>query len=402
MIPRATYRVQFHKDFTFADGARLGPYLAKLGISHLYASPILHARAGSTHGYDVVDHRRINPELGGEDAFRMMAAASARARDRHRPRHRAQSHGGGRRGQSLVARRAGEGCGKPVRAIFRHRLESTRRCAAQQGAGAVSGRALSARFWNRATCPDLGRHAGPAVPSPIMSIAFRFARATMPKSAARRRAAGRRPVAHGRRPRRCTAFWNDSISGWPGGARPPTRSTGAASSRSTIWRRCGSRIRAYSRRCTPKSSTSIAEGLIDWRAHRPCRRPDPSRPLLPPSAQPLRARRRTAAPEARQDNPISSSKRSWRMAKRLPADWQVQGTTGYEFMNDVSALQHDAAGGAPLAKLWSQTSLRPAEFDPEERLARRQVSARRIRRSAGCRRTGLPGPDARRAWPPMT
>ena len=75
MIPRATYRVQFHKGFTFADGARLAPYLARLGISHLYASPILHARAGSGHGYDVIDHRRINPELGGEDGFREMAAS---------------------------------------------------------------------------------------------------------------------------------------------------------------------------------------------------------------------------------------------------------------------------------------------------------------------------------------
>ena len=75
MIPRATYRVQFHKGFTFDDAAALAPYLAQLGISHLYASPILHARAGSGHGYDVVDHRRINPELGGEDGFRAMAAA---------------------------------------------------------------------------------------------------------------------------------------------------------------------------------------------------------------------------------------------------------------------------------------------------------------------------------------
>ena len=73
MIPRATYRLQFHKHFTFDDAAGLAPYLARLGIGHVYVSPILHARAGSKHGYDVVDHRRINPELGGEDAFRRMA-----------------------------------------------------------------------------------------------------------------------------------------------------------------------------------------------------------------------------------------------------------------------------------------------------------------------------------------
>jgi (1->4)-alpha-D-glucan 1-alpha-D-glucosylmutase len=67
--PRATYRVQLNKDFTFYDAAAIAPYLAKLGVSHLYASPIHRARPGSTHGYDIADHREINPELGGEDGF---------------------------------------------------------------------------------------------------------------------------------------------------------------------------------------------------------------------------------------------------------------------------------------------------------------------------------------------
>ncbi|MGE0714937.1 MAG: hypothetical protein AB7P02_05800, partial [Alphaproteobacteria bacterium] len=53
--PSATYRLQLHAGFTFADAAAVVPYLAALGISHLYLSPILKARAGSTHGYDVVD-----------------------------------------------------------------------------------------------------------------------------------------------------------------------------------------------------------------------------------------------------------------------------------------------------------------------------------------------------------
>ncbi|UZK69929.1 malto-oligosyltrehalose synthase [Sphingomonas sp. S1-29] len=75
MTPRATYRFQFHKDFTFADAEALVPYLAELGISHLYASPVTTARAGSTHGYDVVDLTAINPELGGEPAFRSLVAA---------------------------------------------------------------------------------------------------------------------------------------------------------------------------------------------------------------------------------------------------------------------------------------------------------------------------------------
>ncbi|MER2266314.1 malto-oligosyltrehalose synthase [Methylobacterium oxalidis] len=67
--PRATYRLQFHKDFTFADAEGIVPYLARLGISHVYASPLQKARPGSTHGYDIVDHGAINPELGGEEGF---------------------------------------------------------------------------------------------------------------------------------------------------------------------------------------------------------------------------------------------------------------------------------------------------------------------------------------------
>ncbi|HBK09016.1 MAG TPA: malto-oligosyltrehalose synthase, partial [Acetobacteraceae bacterium] len=70
MTPRATMRLQLHRDFTFADAGALVPYIADLGISHVYSSPILMARAGSIHGYDVVDPTAVNPELGGEDGFR--------------------------------------------------------------------------------------------------------------------------------------------------------------------------------------------------------------------------------------------------------------------------------------------------------------------------------------------
>ena len=68
-VPRATYRVQLHAGFTLDDATSIVPYLAKLGISHLYTSPLLQAAPGSTHGYDVVDHSRVSDELGGEDAF---------------------------------------------------------------------------------------------------------------------------------------------------------------------------------------------------------------------------------------------------------------------------------------------------------------------------------------------
>ncbi|MGQ0547599.1 MAG: malto-oligosyltrehalose synthase [Betaproteobacteria bacterium] len=75
LLPRATYRIQFHKGFRFADATRLVPYLAKLGVSHLYASPFLKARPGSTHGYDVIDHNAVNPEIGSEADLEKLLSA---------------------------------------------------------------------------------------------------------------------------------------------------------------------------------------------------------------------------------------------------------------------------------------------------------------------------------------
>jgi (1->4)-alpha-D-glucan 1-alpha-D-glucosylmutase len=67
-IPSSTYRLQLHKGFTFDDAAAIAEYLRELGISHVYSSPYLQAAPGSMHGYDVVDHSRVNEELGGAEA----------------------------------------------------------------------------------------------------------------------------------------------------------------------------------------------------------------------------------------------------------------------------------------------------------------------------------------------
>jgi (1->4)-alpha-D-glucan 1-alpha-D-glucosylmutase len=72
VVPRSTYRVQFQAGCSFEDVARAVPYLAALGISHLYSSPYLRARAGSTHGYDIVDHASLNPELGSEQQHQVL------------------------------------------------------------------------------------------------------------------------------------------------------------------------------------------------------------------------------------------------------------------------------------------------------------------------------------------
>src|SRR5262245_43205281 len=78
-IPVALYRLQFNKEFKFSQATELVPYFASLGISHCYASPYLRARPGSLHGYDIIDHERLNPEIGTPEEYdRFVAALHAR------------------------------------------------------------------------------------------------------------------------------------------------------------------------------------------------------------------------------------------------------------------------------------------------------------------------------------
>src|SRR6266496_1267741 len=71
--PLSTYRLQFNSSFRFVDGRELVPYLQSLGVSTCYASPLLQARTGSIHGYDITDHNQINPEIGTEAELRDMS-----------------------------------------------------------------------------------------------------------------------------------------------------------------------------------------------------------------------------------------------------------------------------------------------------------------------------------------
>lgn len=77
-VPRATYRLQLNAGFTFADARSVTAYLAELGITDVYSSPILKARKGSTHGYDTVDPAALNPELGTEEDFAALHEELAR------------------------------------------------------------------------------------------------------------------------------------------------------------------------------------------------------------------------------------------------------------------------------------------------------------------------------------
>ena len=74
-LPESTYRLQFHAGFTFRDAMAVVPYLRELGITHCYASPYLKARPGSTHGYDIIDHGCLNPEIGTPEDYEALVAA---------------------------------------------------------------------------------------------------------------------------------------------------------------------------------------------------------------------------------------------------------------------------------------------------------------------------------------
>ena len=75
--PLSTYRLQLHKDFGFRDAAAVADYLTLLGVTDVYTSPILKARPGSPHGYDITDHGVLNPELGGDAGFEELSSALA-------------------------------------------------------------------------------------------------------------------------------------------------------------------------------------------------------------------------------------------------------------------------------------------------------------------------------------
>ena len=77
-VPRATYRLQLRAGFGFSEAAAIAPYLARLGVSHVYLPPIFKARPGSVHGYDITDHNELNPELGTEADYASMIEAFRR------------------------------------------------------------------------------------------------------------------------------------------------------------------------------------------------------------------------------------------------------------------------------------------------------------------------------------
>ena len=122
-VPDATYRLQFNAGFTFPAARELVGYFRDLGISDVYASPILQARPGSMHGYDICDHSHVSDELGGEAALLELAQALDAEEHGAFARRRAEPHGRGQRLERMVGGRARTRRELAILRLFRHRLE---------------------------------------------------------------------------------------------------------------------------------------------------------------------------------------------------------------------------------------------------------------------------------------
>ena len=169
--PRATYRLQLTRAHGFRAARELVPYLARLGISHCYFSPYLKTRPDSTHGYDVIDHSLLNPELGADEEHYGAVPRACRARYGPNSRHRAQSHRHHGQRQQMVARRSRERPGFRIRGLFRYRLAAGNTGAQRQGARPRPGRSIRQRAAARRANPAVRRAARRAqrvlLPAPL-------------------------------------------------------------------------------------------------------------------------------------------------------------------------------------------------------------------------------------------
>ena len=376
MIPRATYRLQFHKDFTFADAAPLAPYLARLGISHVYASPIGTARAGSTHGYDQVDPTCINPELGGEAGFR-----------------------------ALVAALRAEGLGVILDIVPNHMavgqadnrwwldvLEHGRRSAHAELFD-IDWTSADPALRNKLLAPFLGAPYAEALAAGDLRLkreaetgkldvwaydAHRFPlrpedqEALAQEEAPEARFDAREPAGRARlhdlleRQHYRLAWWRtagDEIN-WRR-FFDITELAGVRVERPEVF----DLIHALPLRL-------YAEGLIDGV------RVDHVDGLADPAAYCRKLR--AALDEAEQARPEECRsgaayfvvEKILAQGERLSPDWLADGTTGYDYMNEAAALLHDPAGAPELTRLWTEVSGRSGAFEDEERQARLETLRR--------------------------
>jgi len=417
--PRATARLQFHAGFTMDDALPIIPYLAALGISHLYASPLLKARPGSTHCYDIVDHHEINPELGGLPALRRLTAA-LRAKNMGLILDIVPNHmgvGGADNAWWLDVLEWGHASRyaeyfdidwTPPDSSLHHKLLAPFLGAAY--GEALNNHELQLKFSNSsgglyieyhehhfpisARSTALVLHSEPDFND--ISHAFASAAKTPSRIAAHHAAqTAKDMLQHFVRTSNGAAALARALerfnSQTPDGLRRLHELLQRQHYRLAWWRAAADEInwrrffdintlagiRVELPRVFDATHEFIlqlyAEGLIDGV------RIDHIDGLSDPRGYSRKLRRAMAAAGEKRPAgappgpPYILIEKILNGRERLEPDWLTNGTTGYDFMDQVSAVLHDPAGEAPLTWLWTSLTGRPGEFESEEEAARRQI-----------------------------
>jgi (1->4)-alpha-D-glucan 1-alpha-D-glucosylmutase len=415
---RATVRLQFRREFTLDDAAGLVPYFSRLGVSHIYASPLLTARPGSPHGYDIVDHNAINPELGGEPALRRLIA-ELRRRDMGLildivPNHMGVGGADNRWWLDVLE----WGRASPYAEFFDIDWEPPD--AALRGRllapflGASYGDVLEAGDLVLRFDPAEGQfyvsaydaHRFPIAPRDYPFI-LRMAGDALAdlaglyedlgaggRDAIRQRAAAGQQALRQAHPGRAEAFAAALEAYRPD--QPDRRDRlhrllerqhyrlawWRAAADEINWRRffdinglAGMRLerpevfaathdyllRLYAEALIDGLRIDHVDGLADPRGY--CRK----------LRRQMQAAHAARPPALQGLPPIIWVEKILAPDERLPPDWLTDGTTGYDFMNEAGALLHDPAGAAPLTALWTALTGRPAAFAAEAQPARRQI-----------------------------
>ncbi|WGS54547.1 malto-oligosyltrehalose synthase [Paraburkholderia sp. D15] len=413
-VPRSTLRLQFHKDYTFDDAAKHVDYFAALGISHLYASPVTTAEPGSMHGYDTVDYTQVSAECGGEAALKRLVDA-LRARNMGLIVDMVPNHMGvggssnawwldilewGR--HSAHARHFDVDWHSPDPALRGKVLVPT--LGAPYGEELAAGRialhfdADSGRFYI-----GYGPHVFPVCPIDYPSILQSADRADLTALAERFGGLTTQPTDH---PRAAEAreMLREFVAQQGGAAiesvlesyapgDPVTRDRlhrlierqhfrlawWRTASDEVNWRRffdistlAGVRVER------PEVFDAVhalifrlyQEGVVDGL------RIDHVDGLAEPREYCQRLRQRLT--ELRDTAPYVVVEKILARDEPLRDDWPVDGTTGYDFMNDVGALLHDPAGAEPLAQTWNELTGRSPRFADEALIARRKILAENL------------------------
>jgi (1->4)-alpha-D-glucan 1-alpha-D-glucosylmutase len=368
--PRATMRLQFNTDFTFGDARSLVSYLASLGISHVYASPIMTARRGSMHGYDVVDPTQISPVLGGENEFISLVEELRRYQlgiiVDIVPNHMATSNENAWWMDVLAKGRESR-----YAKYFEIDWDSPR-----------------ADLRGKVLLPILGRPLYEVLQAAEITLAYdpelhcffiRYFDHVLPIAAN-------------------TLLTEDLLVVFnpssPGGRERLHALLGRQHYQLAWWRTANDEIN-WRRFFDINDLAAIrveddevfeavhaavfrlyASGWIDGI------RVDHIDGLAQPEAYCRRMRERLGKLE--RARPVGAPRgRAYFIVEKIlarnesiPIGWDVDGTTGYDFMDEASALLHDWRGEQPLGAVWRRISGRSDHFDIEEELARRQILQR--------------------------